>query len=137
MIESHINPAKAWSDAAQQVTPERLGEILNTLIIRQPIVSANKFQSLHDLRARIDRIDDYIIELMGERMGISEEIGEVKKKNQLAIHQSERWAQIVKRALEKGKTGGLTEEFILKLFQQVHNESIRHQSKVMENGKKY
>ena len=83
------------------------------------------------MRARIDRIDDYILELMGERMGISEEIGEVKKQNQLAIHQSERWAQIVKRALEKGKTSGLTEEFILKLFQQVHNESIRHQSKVI------
>lgn len=132
MIESHINPNKAWSDAAQQVTPERLGEILRTLIIRQPVMSDDGLQPLHDLRARIDRIDDYIIELLAERMGISEEIGEVKKQNQLAIHQSERWSQIVKRALEKGKTGGLTEEFILKMFQQVHNESIRHQSKVME-----
>ena len=132
MIESHINPDKAWSDAKQQVTPERLGEILNALIVRQPMVSDNGIQPLHDLRARIDRIDDYILELMGERMGISEEIGEIKKQNQLAIHQSDRWAQIVKRALEKGKTGGLTEEFILKLFQQVHNESIRHQGKVME-----
>lgn len=131
MIESHINPDKAWSDAKQQVTPERLGEILQSLIVRQPIVSDTGFKSLHDMRARIDRIDDYILELMGERMGISEEIGEVKKQNQLAIHQSERWAQIVKRALEKGKTSGLTEEFILKLFQQVHNESIRHQSKVI------
>jgi len=132
MIESHINPDKAWSDAKQQVTPVRLGEILNSLIVRQPKVSENNLQPLHDLRARIDRIDDYIIELLGERMGISEEIGALKKENQLAIHQSERWAQIVKRALEKGKTGGLTEEFILKLFQQVHNESIRHQSSVME-----
>jgi 3-deoxy-7-phosphoheptulonate synthase len=132
MIESHINPDKAWSDAKQQVTPQRLGEILNELIIRQPKISETGIKSLHDLRARIDRIDDYIIELLSERMGISEDIGSIKKSNQLAIHQSERWAQIVKRALEKGKTGGLTEEFILKLFQQVHNESIRHQSIVME-----
>ena len=132
MIESHINPDKAWSDAKQQVTPERLGEILNSLIIRQPKISEDNLHSLHDLRLRIDRIDDYIIELLAERMGISEEIGTLKKENQLAIHQSERWAQIVKRALEKGKTGGLTEEFILKLFQQMHNESIRHQSLVME-----
>lgn len=132
MIESHINPDKAWSDAKQQVTPQRLGEILNELIIRQPKVSEDGLQPLHDLRARIDRIDDYIIELLSERMGISEEIGALKKENQLAIHQSERWAQIVKRALAKGKTGGLTEGFILKLFQQVHNESIRHQSSVME-----
>jgi 3-deoxy-7-phosphoheptulonate synthase len=132
MIESHINPDKAWSDAKQQVTPNRLGEILNSLIIRQPKISIDNLQPLQDLRSRIDRIDDYIIELLCERMGISESIGELKKDNQLAIHQSERWAQIVKRALEKGKVGGLTEEFILKIFQQVHNESIRHQSLVME-----
>ncbi|MBK8660198.1 MAG: bifunctional 3-deoxy-7-phosphoheptulonate synthase/chorismate mutase type II [Bacteroidetes bacterium] len=132
MIESHIQPDKAWSDAKQQVTPERLAEILQALVVRQPNVSSNGLQPLYDLRARIDRIDDYIIELLGERMGISEEIGSLKKENSLAIHQSERWAQIVKRALAKGKTGGLTEEFILKLCQQVHNESIRHQGKVME-----
>lgn len=132
MIESHIHPDKAWSDAKQQVTPERLGEILNALIVRQPKIPTNNLQPLQDLRSRIDRIDDYIIELLSERMGISEEIGELKKENGLAIHQAERWAQIVKRAVAKGKTGGLTEEFILKFFQQIHSESIVHQSKVME-----
>lgn len=134
MIESHINPDKAWSDAKQQITPERLAEILNALIIRQPKLSSDGFQTLHDLRAKVDRIDDYIIELLCERMGISEEIGTFKKDEHLAVHQAERWSQIVKRALEKGKTGGLTEEFILKLFQQVHNESIYHQTKVMEKN---
>lgn len=132
MIESHINPDKAWSDAKQQVTPERLAQILHNLIIRQPRMETDELQELHDLRARVDRIDDYIIELLCERMGISEEIGEFKKANQLAIHQADRWSHIVKRALAKGKTGGLTEEFILKFYQQVHNESIRHQSEVME-----
>lgn len=132
MIESHINPDKAWSDAKQQVTPQRLGEILSSLIVRNATITQNGLQPLDDLRARIDRIDDYILELLSERMGISEKIGEIKKENRLAIHQSERWAQIVKRALEKGRNGGLTEEFILKLFQQIHNESIRHQSKIMD-----
>jgi chorismate mutase len=132
MIETHINPDKAWSDAKQQITPERLGSILNNLIIRQPKLTNDGFNTLHDLRARVDRIDGYIIELLCERMGISEEIGEFKKGHHLAIHQAERWSQIVKRALQKGKTGGLTEDFILKLFQQIHNESIIHQSKVME-----
>ena len=65
-------------------------------------------------------------------MGISEQIGKFKKESGLAIHQSDRWAAIVKRALEKGKTGGLTEDFILKIFQHIHNESIVHQGKVME-----
>ncbi len=132
MIESHRNPDKAWSDAKQQVTPQRLAEILNALIVRQPKIATDELQPLRDLRARVDRIDDYIIELLSERMGISEQIGSLKKVNHLAIHQSERWAYIVKRALEKGRTGGLTEEFLLKLFQQIHNESIRHQSNVME-----
>lgn len=135
MIESHINPDKAWSDAKQQVTPERLGDILDLLVVRQPTLTDNGLQSLHDLRARIDRIDDYIIELLGERMGISEKIGQVKKQNDLAIHQSDRWADIVNRAVEKGRTGGLTDEFMLKMFQQVHNESIRHQTKVFEEEK--
>ncbi|HWB63198.1 MAG TPA: chorismate mutase [Chitinophagales bacterium] len=132
MIETHINPDKAWSDAKQQVTPERLAEILEQLVVRQANLPDDGVHKLYDLRARVDRIDDYIIELLCERMGISEEIGEFKKEQHLAIHQAERWSQIVERAVEKGKVGGLTEEFILKLFQQIHNESIFHQSKVME-----
>jgi chorismate mutase len=133
MIESHTAPDKAWSDAKQQITPQRLADILNQLIVRQPTMATDEFHTLHELRAKIDRIDDYIIEMLAERMGISEQIGLFKKENGFAIHQSERWARIVKRALEKGTLGGLTEDFILKLFQQVHNESIVHQSKVMEN----
>jgi len=132
MIESHVNPDKAWSDAKQQVTPQWLAEILNLIIVRQLEENKDGFQALHDLRAKVDRIDAYIIELLCERMGLSEEIGEFKKREHLAVHQAERWSQIVKRALENGKNGGLTEEFILKLFQQVHNESIFHQTKVME-----
>lgn len=132
MIETHINPDVAWSDAQQQLTPEALGSLLNTLVVQETNIEKNSFEHLYELRARIDRIDDYIVELLGERMSISEEIGVFKKKNRLAIHQAERWANIVKRTLENSKRAGLTEEFILKMFQQVHNESIRHQEKVMK-----
>ncbi|MCS6820188.1 MAG: chorismate mutase [Chitinophagales bacterium] len=131
MIETHIRPDMAWSDAAQQITPGQLGEIMKQLVIRETLIQNDRFQKLYELRARIDRIDDYIVELLGERMGISEEIGSFKKEHRLAIHQAERWAYIVSRALENGKRLGLTEEFILKFFQQVHNESIRHQEKMM------
>jgi chorismate mutase len=131
MIESHINPDKAWTDAKQQITPERLGEIIAQLVVRQPHLPDNDYHTLYELRAKVDRIDDYIIEMLAERMGLSEQIGTFKKEHGLAIHQSERWSAIVKRALANGKTGGLTEDFILKLFQQVHNESIIHQGKVM------
>ena len=132
MIESHCNPDKAWSDAKQQVTPERLAAILNHLVVRQSKVSEDGLHVLSDYRARIDRIDNYILDLLGERMGLSETIGAFKKENDLAIHQSERWAKIVSRAIEKGIAVGLTKEFIIKLFQHIHNESIFHQTKVFE-----
>jgi chorismate mutase len=74
------------------------------------------------------------VELLGERMGISDIIGDYKKEHHLAIHQSKRWASIVKNAVEKGTAIGLTEDFIIKIFQQIHNESIVHQSKVFEQS---
>ncbi|MFN8276196.1 MAG: chorismate mutase [Chitinophagales bacterium] len=132
MIETHSNPDKAWSDAKQQITPERLAEILQTLILRKPEEAISDFQILEDLREKIDHIDEHLIEKLCERMSISEQIGLFKKEHGLAIHQSERWAKIVKRALDNGRPGGLTQDFILKLFQQIHNESIVHQSKVMQ-----
>jgi chorismate mutase len=80
MIESHCNPDKAWSDAKQQVTPERLAAILNHLVVRQSKVSEDGLHVLSDYRARIDRIDNYILDLLGERMGLSETIGAFKRK---------------------------------------------------------
>ncbi len=132
MIETHENPEKAWSDAKQQITPKILGEILQKLEVCATKIEKNNLEHLSELRTQIDRIDDYLVELMGERMQISEQIGNLKKEHRLTIHQAERWAEIVKRALEKSKQTGLTEEFILKLFQQIHNESIRHQEKIMK-----
>ncbi len=135
MIETHHNPDMAWSDAKQQLTPDALANVLSALVVRQPNVMQDEYAPLSELRARVDRIDDYIIELMGERMGISEEIGKFKKEHRLAIHQASRWSHIVGRALQKGKNTNLSEDFILKVFQQIHNESIRHQSlKLNQNG---
>ncbi len=132
MIETHRNPTEAWSDAKQQVTPQSLASILGGLVHRKPSINLSENEDLFEMRAKIDRIDDYIVELLGERMSISENIGVLKKQHDLAIHQSERWSKIVERAIEKGMSIGLTREFVIKLFQQVHNESIYHQTKVFE-----
>lgn len=129
MIETHINPNEAWSDAAQQITPERLKSFLQDLKTQQKeVADTNEFPSLKDYRQEIDRLDNYILELLAERMNIASEIGQLKKENQIAIHQPKRWADTVKRALEIGKTNGLSENFILALFQKIHNESIDRQS---------
>lgn len=130
MIETHRDPANAWSDAAQQVTPEALGEILNNLQAEQKEAStAQEYPPLDTYREEIDRLDNYILELLAERMQISESIGNFKRLENIAIHQPKRWAETVKRALAFGKNNGLSETFILELFQKIHNESIERQSK--------
>lgn len=129
MIETHIHPDKAWSDAKQQVTPQMLKEIIQTLVVKNKLVESLQNDKLQSLRAKIDVIDDKILDMLSERMSVSEAIGMLKREKGLAIHQSERWSKIVNQALQKGLQGGLTEDFILKFFQQIHNESIYHQTK--------
>lgn len=130
MIETHHDPAKAWSDAAQQITPEKLGEILISLQVEQKEANqADEYPQLDTYRTEIDRLDNYILELLAERMNISQEIGDFKRLENIAIHQPKRWADTVKRALAFGKNNGLSETFILELFQKIHNESIERQSK--------
>lgn len=132
MIETHITPNQAWSDAEQQITPENLGLLLKTLETNKTEVSNTEdadLPTLHNLRQEIDRLDNYILELLAERMDIATQIGKFKRENSIAIYQPKRWAYTVKRALEIGKTNGLSEEFILALFQKIHNESIEKQNK--------
>lgn len=133
MLESHRDPDNAWSDASQQVTPEQLGEIVSHLIIRShnPDIAANK---LDEYRSHIDRIDNYIMELMAERMDVAKRIGEFKRDNNMVILQSSRWDEIVKDRVNKGEKKELTEDFVRAMFDAIHQESIRHQAKVMNTG---
>ncbi len=130
MIETHRSPDDAWSDAAQQVTPKALAEIIANLETNQKeATNTDEFPKLNAYRQEIDRLDNYILELLAERMGIAEEIGVFKQTNHIAIHQPTRWAETVKKAIAIGQTNGLSQEFILELFQKIHNESIERQSK--------
>ena len=129
MIETHNSPDEAWSDAAQQVTPLALAQILVQLKTNQREANdESQFPELSAYRQEIDRLDNYILELLAERMNIAVEIGKYKKGNQIAIHQAKRWAYTIQRALEIGKTNGLSEAFILELFQKIHKESIDKQT---------
>lgn len=130
MIESSIDPDRALTDAKQQITPWRLAEILSSLPQTKPFPADKESSHLTLLRDRIDIIDDCLIDLLKERMGISKSIGEFKKEQHLTLYQPERWVEIVNRATEKARKKGLSDDFILKLFQQIHNESIQHQTQV-------
>jgi chorismate mutase len=134
MLESHIDPDNAWSDAKQQVTPERLLEMLNDLVWRHETTTEQEFISaLTTLREQINQVDDELLTLLGQRMKLSDKIGEYKKNNNITILQTNRWNDILERAFKKGEALGLTKEFITKYFDAVHLESIQHQNKIMNS----
>ena len=132
MIESHINPDAAWSDAKQQVTPVALGKILDGLVVRT-VSSENKSfkDTLSLLREQIDQIDDEIMQKMSSRMKISEKIGQYKKENNVTILQVNRWEEIIKSRVMMGVAMGLDEGFTRDLLRLIHHESIQVQTKVM------
>ncbi len=134
MIESHIDPDNAWSDAKQQVTPERLKEILDSIIWRKEDIASEAFhQALEKLRQQINHLDDELMQILSQRMKIAEQIGLYKKENNITILQTNRWNEILERAFVKGDKIGLSKEFITKYFDAVHMESINHQKKVMDS----
>ena len=132
MIETHCNPDNAWSDANQQVTPDRLIEIMKDLKMRKVTTDEEEYQNnLIDLRAKIDVIDHALLENLGKRMKISDNIGEIKRSNNVAVLQNKRWNEILGKMILEGEKLDLSEEFILKLFKAIHQESINRQEKVI------
>jgi len=132
MIETHCNPDNAWSDANQQVTPDRLIEIMKDLKMRKVTTDEEEYQNnLIDLRAKIDVIDHALLENLGKRMKISDNIGKIKRSNNVAVLQNKRWNEILGKMILEGEKLDLSEEFILKLFKAIHQESINRQEKVI------
>ncbi|MGI8633864.1 MAG: chorismate mutase, partial [Segetibacter sp.] len=134
MIESHIDPDKAWSDAKQQVTPERLAEILDGIKWRHETSNEREFViALEKLREQINHIDDELMQLLGQRMKIADKIGQYKKENDITVLQTNRWNELLERAFRKGESLGLSKEFITKYYDAVHMESINHQTTIMNS----
>ena len=112
MIESHIDPDKAWSDAKQQITPEQLGEMMDTIIWRKEDINSEEYHAaLEKLRQQINHLDDELMQIISQRMKIAEKIGEYKKNNNITILQTNRWNEILERAFAKGDKIGLSKEF--------------------------
>ena len=131
MIETHIDPDNAWSDAKQQITPERLASLLGNITWRQGIAEVEDINALITLREQIDQLDDELLTLLAQRMKIADKIGGYKKENNITILQTMRWNEILERAFNKAQQFGLTREFLIKYFDAVHMESIHHQNKIM------
>jgi chorismate mutase len=133
MIETHFDPENAWSDAAQQVTPTKLKQIMQDLKIRKESNTEEDYtSSLNNLRAQINVADNQLLETLGKRMKIADQIGALKKDKNVAVLQSKRWNEILGNMILEGESKGLSEEFVLKMFKAIHQESINHQEKVIK-----
>lgn len=133
MIESHIDPDNAWSDAKQQITPEVLKDLIQDLVWRHETTDQREFlTALASFREQINQLDAEIMQLLGRRMAVAEKIGQYKKENDITILQTSRWNEVLERAQRQGTAVGLTHEFVEQYLAAVHLESITRQNKVME-----
>ena len=124
IIESHCDPDNAWSDASQQVTPSRLKEILETLVIRDRKQST---EDLSDLRKQIDELDDQLLELLAKRMRISCEIGTFKKEHNMTVVQTGRYDEILNTRIAQAEAMSINADFIRTILEAIHEESVRQQ----------
>ncbi|MBQ3812687.1 MAG: bifunctional 3-deoxy-7-phosphoheptulonate synthase/chorismate mutase type II [Bacteroidales bacterium] len=134
MVESHCNPDCAWSDAKQQLTPQNLQTLLESLVIRENTSENEAYkEGIDALRARIDVIDENLLRLLKDRMGVSQAIGQYKKEHNVAILQTGRWEQVLSEMVERGAALGMSADVITAIMTAIHDESVRVQNRVLES----
>lgn len=132
MIEVHPDPAKAWSDPEQQLTPGDFQNLKENLIYRSETIQDSRFiNMLEAIRAQVDEADHEMLETLSRRMKLIEKIGEYKRENNVAVLQMERWNEIIKTRSEWAKLLDLNIDFILDIYNRLHTESIRNQTEIM------
>jgi chorismate mutase len=132
MIETHVNPEVALSDAKQQVTPTRLTEILDAIVWRHADAGDKEFaQSLESLRGEIDELDTKLIDVLSARMNLVDDIAELKKQSDVTILQVSRYQEMLETRLRQAEKKGVNQEFIKQIFEQIHQNSIRRQEGIM------
>lgn len=132
MTEVHPNPDDAWSDAAQQITPEVFGQLVAALKMRIETSDDPEYKDTIDhLRHEIDEIDVELLNILGRRMNLSQKIGAYKKRKNIAILQTDRWGEILDKSTQMGSEKGLSKDFVSVILKAIHQESINHQEKIM------
>ena len=132
IVESHCDPDKAWSDAKQQVTPDVLDYILSLLVIRDETVTT---EGIVQLRKQIDEIDNQLMEMLSKRMRVCSEIGHYKKEHNMTVLQTSRYNEILDKRGAQGALCGMAPEFVAKVFENIHEESVRQQIEIINKSK--
>lgn len=133
IVETHHDPDQAWSDAKQQIIPERLLEILKMIELRKHDNPENsEYQSeLDRMRTEIDELDQNLLSILADRMRISQKVGELKRTHNIAIFQPDRWEVVLRGSKRAGVSLGLSEEFTEQIYKAIHQESVNIQNKIM------
>jgi chorismate mutase len=135
MVEVHENPEAALTDAAQQLSPSGFQNLIGNLILRQRTGNPAFENKLETLRTEIDKLDGEMLQILAKRLEIIEEIGDYKRKNNITILQMKRWAGIISDRLSIGTNLGMDKEFLTKLLNLIHKESIQRQTKIYTRKK--
>lgn len=128
IVESHCDPDKAWSDAKQQVTPDVLDYILSLLVIRDDTVTT---EGISQLRKQIDELDNQVMDVLAKRMRVCREIGQYKKEHNMTVLQAQRYNEILDKRGAQGSLCGMDSEFIKKIYEAIHEESVRQQIEII------
>ena len=128
IVESHCDPDKAWSDARQQVTPEVLDYILSLLIVRDEHATT---EGINQMRKQIDQLDNQLMEILTKRMEVCREIGRYKKEHNMTVLQAGRYNEILEKRGVQGALSGMSPEFVAKVFESIHEESVRQQIEIV------
>jgi chorismate mutase len=128
IVESHCCPDEAWSDAAQQLTPDVLDYILSLLVVRDEIVTT---EGITQLRRQIDEIDNQLMEILAKRMRVCREIGQYKKEHNMTVLQAQRYNEILSKRGIQGSMCGMSSDFAAHIFELIHQESVRQQMEII------
>lgn len=131
MIETHPDPDNAWSDAAQQVNGQGLNDILEQLVVRTPDFGKDVASQIDEMREKVGVLDDRLFEILSARMQLSEEVGLLKRENNITILQQEHWTKLIAKRMDQAGELHLTRQFVRQLMDAIHQESIRHQTRIM------
>ena len=136
MIETHCDPTHALSDAQQQLNPRELFHLVSNLKHRKATFDDERLTiALESIRSKIDIIDSDLLDILNNRMQLVQDIADLKKEGAVSIFQIERWTTLVKKALQQADALGLQRNFVKNILIQIHDESIRIQSEIMNQKK--
>jgi len=133
MTEVHYRPEQAMSDAYQQITPREYRKLIERIDWLQAGDEWRIAEDLEEIRTKIDQIDRELIKVLSKRMQLVNAIGRYKKKHRIALYQPKRWAQVFGQAQLWGSKNQLPADFTAKLYQLIHQESLRRQQRIMDD----